>query len=110
MATYLMNTLITPVNLDGGPKTVRFRRISAEDAAAVLRDGFISAVGHAGTAQVLSAILGTQVEVNRVTIQMRPGDRAVHFALRARLPEGAVLSAEELSKLDYDLVLSEVIE
>jgi hypothetical protein len=41
---------------------------------------------------------------------MKPGDRAIHFFLKSRLPEGVVLGEEELKKLDFWLVLSEVVE
>jgi hypothetical protein len=39
---------------------------------------------------------------------MGKGDKAVHFFLRQRLPEGTVLDEAELSKLDYWIILSEV--
>ena len=106
---YLMSTMITPVDLDHGPQAVRLRKASVDEARVVLGGGFISAVGHAGTAEVLAQLLGTPVPANRITVRMSPGDRAVHFALKTRLPEGAVLSASELAALEYDLVLSEVL-
>jgi hypothetical protein len=105
---YLMSTMVTPVDLDGGPRTVLLRKISVAEAREVLSDGYTSAVGHAGTADLLTRLLGTPVSANRITVRMSPGDRAVHFALKTRLPEGAVLSASELTALEYDLVLSEV--
>jgi hypothetical protein len=74
-------------------------------ARAVLGGGFTSALGHAGTAQFLGALLGLEVPVNRLTIAMQPGDRALVLRLRARLPEGAVLSREELTQLPCDLGL-----
>jgi hypothetical protein len=105
---YLLNTIIVPADVDSGPKTVRLRKISATEAKDILSRGYTSAVGHEGTATVLSQVLGMQVPANRVAIRMGKGDKAVHFALKTRLPEGAVLSADELSRLDFDLLLSEV--
>jgi hypothetical protein len=105
---YLLNTIIVPVDLDSGPKTVRMRKVSPAEAKDILFLGYTSAVGHEGTAAVLSQVLGMPVPTNRIAIKMKTGDMAVHFALKTRLPEGAILSAEQLSQLDFDLVLSEV--
>jgi hypothetical protein len=48
--------------------------------------------------------------MNRVAIQMQPGDRAIVFRLLTRLPEGVVLSAEELTALPFELGLLERVE
>ena len=108
---YILNTLIVPIDFDRfSQRDVTFRRITVEEARWILQRNpdFISAVGHQGTAQVLSRILGVEIPAERRTIFMEPGDRAIHFFLKQRLPEGRVLTAEELEKLDYWLVLSEV--
>src|SRR5438105_683129 len=68
-------------------------------ARALLAGGFTSAIGHPGTAQFLSALLGAEVPANRVTIAMQPGDGALVLRLHARLPEGPVLSREEIAQL-----------
>ena len=109
MVVYLLNTLIVPINFDENPQArVKLRRISVEEAKEVLADGFVSAVGHEATAKVLSQLLGIQVPMERRTIFLKPGDRAVHFFLKSRLPEGVVLTEEQLKGLDFWLVLSEV--
>jgi len=46
----------------------------------------VSAVGYEETAEALSQLLGVRVQVNRVTIKMRPGDEALVF--RLVLPPG----------------------
>jgi len=109
MVLYVLNTLIVPINFDETPQAkIKLRRISVEEAKEILAGGFVSAVGHEATAKVLSQLLGIQVPMERRTIFLKPGDRAIHFFLKVRLPEGAILSEDELRKLDYWLVLSEV--
>jgi hypothetical protein len=109
MVTYLLNTLITPVDFDKFSEVkIKLRRVTVEEAREILSGGFISAVGHEGTAKLLSQLLGINIQAERRTIFMKPGDRAIHFFLKTRLPEGVVLSEDELRKLDFWLVLSEV--
>lgn len=77
-------------------------RISASEAQqALVEEGFTSAVGHQPTAEALSVLLGVPVQVNRIPIQLRIGDMAVvaSFAPGVRLPEGKVLSREEVEAL-----------
>jgi len=109
MVVYVLNTLITPVDFDKFSEVrVKLKKISVEEAKEILANGFVSAVGHEATARLLSQLLGIQVPMERRTIFLKPGDRAVHFFLKTRLPEGAILSEDELRKLDFWLVLSEV--
>jgi hypothetical protein len=111
MAVYILNTLIVPVNFDEAAEAkVKLRRITVEEARQILSSGFVSAVGHEATAKLLSQLLGIQIPMERRTIFMKPGDKAIHFFLKTRLPEGTILGEEELKKLDFWLVLSEVIE
>ena len=103
--TYILNV---PVLTNYG--TFRFRKVSVEEAKKVLADGFISAVGHEGTAKVLSELLKMEIPYNRVEIHMQPGDKAVVFRLLKRLPEGVVLSKEELLQLPFELGVLECLE
>jgi hypothetical protein len=109
MVVYVLSAFIIPVNFDEMPEaTIKVRRITVEEAREILANGFVSAVGHEGTAKLLSQLLGIQIPAERRTIFMRPGDRAVHFYLKSRLPEGVVLNEEQLKSLPFWLVLSEV--
>jgi len=105
---YLLSTRMIPVVLDG-PHTITVQPVTCEEARSILSGGYVSAVGHEGTAQVLSALLGIVVPPNRIAVEMRPGDEAVHLAITARLPEGRVLTAEELAGIPYQLVHSRVL-
>lgn len=79
--------------------------IAVERAAELLSGGFISAVGHAGTAEFLSKPLGVHVPVNRIAAEMQPGDCALVLRLKQRLPEGTLLSAEEMRAMPFELAL-----
>ena len=51
---------------------------------------FVSAIGHADTANVLASILGVNVAVARVNVALRSGDSAIVAQFTGpRLPEGA---------------------
>lgn len=71
--------------------------------------GFVSAIGHESTANVLSQLLGVDVPCERKQIALAVGDSAIIFSLKRRLAEGQVLSEEELSAFrygdDYEFVL-----
>lgn len=79
--------------------------LSVEEARLLLADGFTSAIGHEGAARFLSEILGIPIPVQRITITMRPGDRALVLRLKERLPDNRSLSAEETRALPHELGL-----
>lgn len=105
---YVLNSLIVPVS----PKEehqITIRACSWNEASALLRSSpVVSAVGHSATAAALSTILGVPIKENRIAVRMVKGDKAIHLVLSARLPEGKVLSRDELEGIGYDLALSEV--
>lgn len=100
MAVYVLNTPVLP-----NPGTYRLERITIEQAKELLSEGFTSAIGHEATAEVLSALLDIPIPMNRIQISMEPGDKALVFRLLTRLPEGKVLSKEELLALPWELNL-----
>jgi len=79
--------------------------LSVESVREILAGGFVSAVGHAGTAELLSELLAVACAFNRHDVTMRPGDSAIVFRLLMRLEEGRILSADELRLLPYELSL-----
>jgi hypothetical protein len=107
---YILNTLIIPVDFQSKEEyVVAIKKIDLEFAKKLVREiQFTSAVGHEATAKVLTELLEVEIPYNRITVKMREGDSALHFVLKTRLPEGKVLSEEELRALDFDLVLSKV--
>jgi hypothetical protein len=110
MTVYLLNSLIVPIDFSKTPVVwVRMKRATVEGVRNLLAtNNWESAVGHEGTASLLSKILGIEVPLRRVAIYAKPGDLLIHFALRTRLPEGRVLSEEELRQLDFEFIVSEV--
>ena len=80
-------------------RTIKVRPVTLEEAKSLLQGGFESAVGHASTAEVIAALTGVEVPVNRVAITVRPGDKILVFQLAVRLAEGQVLSQQEVLAL-----------
>ncbi len=75
------------------------------NAQLILADGFVSAVGHSASADMMSKLLGIVIPVNRLHISMEPGDRALILRLMQRLPEGKVLTSEEIKATPFELGL-----
>ena len=70
---------------------IKTQEISACTAAEMVnKDGLVSAVGHADTANVFSSVLGTSVPMSRVTVSLAKGDVILVGQYSGiRLPEGA---------------------
>ncbi len=81
------------------PLTLRVRTLTLEEAKDILKEGYTSAVGHQGTAQVLSLLLGTEVPSNRIAIRLSQEDSLIVFQLGVRLEEGRILNEEEVLSL-----------
>jgi len=77
-------------------------------AGDLLRRGFISCVGHESTAKIIEKRTGVKVPVQRISIKLERGDRVLVFQLLKRLPEGKVLSEEELLEIPCKWLLVEV--
>jgi len=107
---YILNTLVIPVDLQEKDRyLVEILKVDLKTAKGLVRrNSFVSAIGHEATAKVLTELLGVEIPYNRIAVKMREGDSALHFVLRTRLPEGKVLSEEELKTLDFDFVFSKV--
>jgi hypothetical protein len=68
-------------------------------ARKLVADGFRSHIGHDSTAQIVSALLGVEVPLDRTPFQ---GDRvALCFKLNGRPPEGRILTIEEIKAIGY---------
>ncbi|MGB9806715.1 MAG: STIV orfB116 family protein [Thermoproteota archaeon] len=108
---YILNTLAVPLDWDiEDIYDVTMRRISVQKAKEIIaKKGFISAVEHEATAKLLTELLGVEVPVNRIQVKMTHGDKGIHFALKTRIPEGKVLTLDELKQIGYHLVLSKIV-
>lgn len=101
VALYLLNS---PVLSDFGMWSYQ-GPLTTDEARALVEDGFYSAIGHQATATLLSRLLGRPVGVNRTSVILEHGDRALIFQIERRLPEGRVLSEAELLQSGYRLGL-----
>ena len=91
--------------------TYNYDPLSLEEARALVREfqregkRIQSAIGHQTTAELLSALLGIAVAVNRSEYRQTVEDAALIFRLKGRPPEGKVLSREELEEMGYEFGL-----
>ena len=101
MSSPVIDPAVVPVDL-------LVNEIMPAEARKLLASGFESTVGHQGTAALLSSVLGIPVPLNRIAVQLAPGDTVVALKLAGRLPEGTVLQLDELGRLDYRLLRIDV--
>jgi hypothetical protein len=81
---------------------IKVEETSKEEVKELLsKNQFISAVGHEGTSQFISELLGVQVTVNRSAIKLEKGDVLIVLQLLQRLAEGKVLTREEIEKIEH---------
>jgi hypothetical protein len=80
-----------------------YKTITMEEAMQFIEGKkFESAIGFESTAEVLSALLKTEVKYNRIQIKLQDGDQCLVFRLKDRIEEGKFYSAEELLKLNKE--------
>jgi hypothetical protein len=84
--------------------SVHVKKANIDEIKALLKEGFKSVIGHEGTAQLFSQILKLPVKPNRQFLQVEKGDIIVVGSLNCRLPEGKVLSYEELEQFKDKIV------
>jgi hypothetical protein len=84
----------------------RCETISLESARELLnRHDFISAIGHASTADILTELLEIDIPVNRISFTQEVGQKAIIFKLKSRCPEGVILTKSEIEALGYEFKL-----
>ena len=89
---YILNAF--SLNMIVGNADVVVREVS-QKVAAILADACTSAVGHADTAAVFSAVLGVEIPCNRATVALKDGDAALVGQYSGpRLLEGATALPE----------------
>jgi hypothetical protein len=88
---------------------LKVKEVGIEEVKELLARGFESAVGHETTAQFLTQMLNLEVKAERRQIVLTPETKLIVFQLLGRLPEGRVLSFEELSKIPHKFYVVEII-
>jgi hypothetical protein len=98
---YLTNS---PIVLANDEVMYKVTKISENTAFGILdEEGFVSAIGHQGTVDALKEIfpgLKNNITLNRMEIK-EPSDQVV-FKLKGRLPEGKILSLDEIKVIGYE--------
>jgi hypothetical protein len=87
--------------LTSTPTTILVKELSLEEVQGLLAEGFESAIGHESTASFLSKLLGVEVKADRRQITIDANTVLIVFQLLSRLPEGKVLSEQEMSEIKY---------
>jgi hypothetical protein len=97
MKTTILNTSIITTH-----GSFIYKVCSLEQAKKLVASGFESAIGHDSAAAVISTLLDIDCKTNRIQYKQQPGDTALVFKLKARAPEGKILSAEEIEEIGYE--------
>lgn len=98
MVTILLNAFSPTMLPRGG--VVAFKPLDPDTAIKILRESeVVSYIGHEGIAQLLSVLVGREVKANRASYTAKGGDVGIIVIIAFRLPEGKVLSTEELRDL-----------
>lgn len=101
----ILNSLT--VTSDG---TFTVRTVSENEALGIVNDaiettGFKSYVGHESTAQIISTVLGLDVQATHAQLSQRVGQLALAFKLNGRPKPGVELNREELEEIGFTLKL-----
>ena len=79
-----------------------YEKINVEVAKDLIKKhGFISAIGHQSTAEILTEVLEEDVQVNRITAVQELGQIAIVMSVNGRVEEGKILNREELEAIGF---------
>lgn len=74
--------------------------LTQRELCGVLREReVVNAIGHQSTVDLVNSICGTKLTANRTSIRLERGDKLIIIQITERLPEGKILTAEELNQL-----------
>ena len=81
-------------------------QVDEETVKEYIKNGFYSVIGHQGTAEILTAKLGFNINYNRENYKKGNEDQIIVCLPSSRLNEGQILTKEELEnfKITYWLV------
>jgi len=102
MSTHPLALLNTTIATTDGAYTLRTVTLDEARALVAAHSERVSAIGHEATAQIASALLNVDVPVNRIQFAQAPGQTALCLKMRGRVPEGRVLTVEEMEAIGYE--------
>jgi len=73
----------------------------------VAQYGYISAIGHEATADIMSDLFGQTIPMNRIQFHQQVGQKAIALKLNQRPPEGYILNRQEVEKIGFTVKLIE---
>lgn len=99
---YLVNAFslnMLPV-LDNITVTLHIRKLTVNEFCEEIANAeIVNAIGHASTVSVINTMCKTDLLPNRIEIKLGNGDELLIFQVRVRLPEGKVLTVDEVKQL-----------
>jgi hypothetical protein len=101
---YLSNALsLNMISLDEKQDTLLLiKNVNDDDARLMLKHHYIiSIIGHDATAKFISQLTGVSIPVNRAEVKLKKGEAVLVFQLLQRLPEGKILTEEEITKIPH---------
>ncbi len=98
----LLNT--TVITADG---KYTCKTVSLLEARGIVRnvESVRSYIGHESTVNLVSGILGIDIEFNRGLFTQQPGQNALCWKLDGRAPNGVELSIEDIEEIGYTFKL-----
>lgn len=103
MKLALLNTSI--ITTEGEYK---LETITLEEARKLVQENqgnLDSAIGHEATADIMTTLLGVEVQYNRQQFEQQQGQKALVFKLNERVQEGKILSVEDIEQIGYKFQL-----
>ena len=78
-----------------------YKPLTLEEAKELISQGFESAVGHSSTCEILTQLLGVNIQMNRINYSQEVGEVALIFKLEGRPEEGRILTVSEITDIGY---------
>jgi len=103
MGKYLANGF-SPAMLEKLPSSVVIDRLDLLEFCTSIyhNDEIVNAIGHDSTVMLVNVLCKTNFSKNRIEIKLNRGDMLYVVTLKERLPEGKILSDEELRQMYRD--------
>ena len=114
MRIYLTNAFSLSM-IDYDKFLVAFDKVNVDQVKEILQSAkitkteIITAIGHQSTAEFLSKLLDINIPVERKMVKLDKGDYVIVFQLLQRLPEGKVLTEDEIKDYPFQFYISKVI-